>query len=99
MKVTSKLTLGNREYVFECDEKSEMESLNKAIVLADAPTICDECKNDNPNMFKFATNKTKEGNIYVKVHCEKCGADANLGQYKTGGFFWKGFEKYVRPSA
>lgn len=98
MKVTAKLTLGNREYVFEVDENDDLKTLNKAIVLADAPTICNECGNDNPTMFKLATNKTKKDEIYVKMHCEKCHADANLGNYRSGSFFWKNFEKYVKPS-
>ena len=97
MKVTTKLSLGARDYIFEVDEKDEMDSLHKAIVLSDAPTVCDECKNDNPNMMRLITNKDKESNTYVNMHCEKCGANAKLGQYKVGGFFWHKFVKYVKP--
>ena len=98
MKVTTKLSLGMKEYVFEVDENCEMDSLHKAIVLCDAPTKCDECGNDNPNMMHLITNKDKETNTYVNNHCDKCGANAKLGQYKAGGFFWHKFVKYVKPS-
>ena len=98
MKVTTKLSLGNKDYIFEADEKDSMESLHQAIVLSDAPTLCDECGNDNPNMFKLITNKDKESNTYVNMHCNKCGANAKLGQYKSSGYFWHSFKKYVKDS-
>jgi hypothetical protein len=72
-----------------------LDSLHKAIVLADAPMLCDECGNDNPMELKMVTNKDKESNTYVNVECCKCHAKAKLGQYKSGGFFWHKFEKYV----
>jgi len=57
--------------------------------------VCDECGNDNPTQFKLASNKDKESNIYVNVRCQKCGADAKLGLYKSGGYFFHKFVKYV----
>ena len=71
-----------------------MTALHKAIVLGNRPTYCHECKNTGD--FKMDSNKDKEGNTYVNVICKKCGARAKLGQYKTGGYFWHKFEKYVK---
>ena len=87
-----KVTHGGSDYQFEIEEKSEKETLNKAITFGNPPKECSLCKSDN---VLFTTNKDKEGNIYVNVKCEGCGARSKLGEYKTGGFFWHDFEKYV----
>lgn len=87
--------MGGIAYEFELDEKDEMDTLNKAITLANPPTYCTLCKNQDKGAFTLTTNKDKEGNIYVNVKCEKCGGKAKLGLYKAGGFFWhRDFEKY-----
>ena len=77
----------------EIDERDEMETLSKAIVLGNSPKRCNACGNVEANY--LTSNKDKEGNIYVNVKCAKCGARAKLGQYKAGGYFWHDFEKYV----
>lgn len=85
VKLTERITL-------EIDERDEMETLAKAIVLTHPKRICDECK--NKDVFYLTANKDKEGNVYINYKCGVCGARSKLGQYKTGGFFWKNFEKY-----
>jgi hypothetical protein len=100
MKATVKTKLGNVEYTFEIDEKSEMDTLHKIAVLGNPPILCDECCNDKPEQFKLGSNKDKEGNCYVYIECLKCTAKAKLGQYKAGGgYFWHHFEKYVKKVA
>lgn len=89
--------MGNVSYQFEIDEKDEMESLHRAIILGNPPTVCDICQNNDSAKMKLTSNKDKEGNIYVKVRCT-CGAEAKLGQYKAGGFFWHDFKIYVKDS-
>jgi hypothetical protein len=99
MIIRTKISLNNTEYEFEVDEKSEMETLNKAITLSNPPTCCTVCKNSDKSKFKFTSNKDKEGNIYVNIKCI-CGAKAKLGLYKTGGFFWhREFKVYVKDQS
>lgn len=77
----------------EIDERDEMETLAKAIVLGNPPKKCDEC--GNTEGLHYTGNKDAEGNVYVNFKCAKCGARAKLGRYKSGGFFWRRFERYV----
>lgn len=92
MKATIKIA-GNMQ--LEIDERDEMETLHKAIVLANPLKKCNEC--DNTQGFYYTSNKDKEGNIYVNYKCPTCGARSKLGQYKAGGYFWHNFEKW-QPS-
>lgn len=86
----------NTQYQFEADEKDEFEALNKIITLCNPPTHCTKCGNADPAQFHLTSNKDKEGNMYVSIKC-KCGAKANLGKLKAGGFFWhREFEVYVK---
>ena len=90
MTTNVKFKLGGVVYELTFDEKDEIETLHKAITLANPPRICDVC---NATDVYFTSNKDKEGNTYVNVKC-KCGARAKLGRYKVGGFFWHRFEVY-----
>jgi len=76
----------------EIDERDEMETLSKAIVLSNPKR---KCLCGNTEGLYMTSNKDKEGNVYVNVKCPKCGARSKLGLYKSGGFFWHDFEKYV----
>lgn len=87
-----KFNLGGADYQLEIDEKGELDTLHKMIVLSNPPRYCQLCKNTED--FVFTSNKDKEGNTYINVRCKKCGATAKLGQYKAGGYFWHQFEKY-----
>ncbi len=90
MKAT--ISLG-RKITLEIDERDEMETLHKAIILSSPKTYCNECgKNIEPY---FSSNKDKEGNVYVNAKCPLCGARSKLGRYKVGGYFWHDYEKYV----
>jgi hypothetical protein len=75
----------------EIDERSEMETLHKAVVLSNPRN---KCVCGNVQGFYLTSNKDKEGNTYINVKCSKCGARSKLGQYKTGGYFWHDFEVY-----
>ncbi len=76
----------------EIDERDEMETLSKAIVLSSPRR---KCICGNTEGLYFTSNKDKEGNVYVNYKCPKCGARSKLGRYKTSGYFWHDFEKYV----
>ena len=81
----------------EISEQKEMETLHKAIVLSEPRNYCNLCQ--NKSNFYLTTNKDKEGNVYVNNKCGQCGARSKLGQYKTGGYFWREFELYKKPNA
>lgn len=95
MKISVNTTLGKTNYQFDIDERSDIEGLHKAAVLGNPPTYCHECKNADASKFALDSNKDKEGNTYVNVVCKACFAKAKLGLYKTGGYFFHKFEKYV----
>jgi len=89
MKATVKL---NERVTLMIEEQKEMETLHKAIILANYPKVCSKC---NGGAVILDSNKDKEANVYVNVVCLKCGAKAKLGQYKAGGYFWhRDFEIY-----
>jgi hypothetical protein len=94
MVVKVNLKLGGNSYQFEFDEKDEMETLHKAVVLSNPLSKCDSCGNEDRENMYFTSNKDKEGNVYVNVKCGSCGARSKLGQYKAGGYFWHQFEVY-----
>lgn len=100
MKVIGKVKIGGVVYEFEADEKDELDSLNKVITLANPRMTCNVCKDVGFENKKFTTNKstTDKGTFtFVNLKC-KCGAKSALGQYKTGGYFWKDYEQY-QPKA
>lgn len=82
------VTLGDRIRL-EIDERSEMDTLHKAVILSNPRR---KCVCGNVEGFYLSTNKDKEGNTYINNKCPKCGARSKLGQYKTGGYFWHDFE-------
>jgi hypothetical protein len=94
MIAKANIKLGKVAYQFEIDEKDEMDTLHKIIVLTNPRRVCNECKNDDRNLMYFTTNKDKEGNTYINVKCAKCQARSKLGLYKAGGYFWHDFEIY-----
>jgi len=98
MKANVKTRLGSVEYGFEVEEKTEIETLHKIAVLGNPPKFCDECSNDDVSKFALTSNKDKEANCYVNVECGVCGAKAKLGLYKSGGYFWHRFVKYIPKS-
>jgi len=95
MEIIVESQWGRSKYTMKLEEKSVKETLNMAITLGNPPHYCHACKNIDSNKFSPDTNRDKDGNIYINTKCELCGAKSGLGTYKTGGFFWKKFEKYV----
>jgi hypothetical protein len=103
MKVTATKKIGGVDFTFEVEEASELEALQKGITLGNIPHYCNCCK--GYENFKLKSNKDKENNIYVNVICMNkkadgsyCNAQAKLGQYKSGGWFWHPF-KYVEKKS
>ena len=94
MKAKANVQLGGVSYQFEIDEKEEMDTLHKIIVLSNPRRSCDLCQNNDRDKLYLTSNKDKEGNTYINVKCV-CGGRSKLGKYKAGGYFWHDFEKYV----
>jgi len=95
MQAVVTFKVGEVSYQLNIDERGEMETLHKMIVLGNPPQYCKELPKGR---FSLETNKDQEGNIYVNMVCK--GKDesgefkvykAKLGQYKAGGYFWHGF--------
>lgn len=97
MNIEVLATIGDSQYKFKFDEKDPKETLLLASIFGETPKYCHECSNNQ--YFGLGANKDKEGNIYVYITCKKCFAKANLGSYKTGGYFWKKFEKYEKQGS
>ena len=73
MKAT--ISLG-RKITLEIDERDEMETLHKAIILSSPKTYCNECgKNIEPY---FSSNKDKEGNVYINANALCAEQEVNL---------------------
>ena len=96
MKATAEVKTQSSTLKFEFDDQKEIDAIHKAIIIGNPPYKCDVC--GNKDFFKFDSNKNSEGHVFVNYVCRKCGAKAKLGQYKSGGYFWHKFEKYVKPS-
>lgn len=94
MKVQTSFLMGAVTYNMEFEGKNDMDTLHNSIVLSNPPRFCQCCQ--NTEFFNLDSNKDKDGNIYVNVVCKKCFAKAKLGQYKSGGYFFHKFEKYVK---
>jgi len=92
MIAKAQFKLGEATYSFEVEEKDTKDTLSQIITLANPPRKCDVCKTEGGKY--LYTNRDTEGNIYIKVNCP-CGAQAKLGSYKAGGYFWHDFVKYV----
>lgn len=91
MKISIKKQIGNSEIIFQIDKDKDKEALSMAGFLSETPTICSICKSKN---ISLSANKA-DGYTFIKVKCE-CGATAQMGEYKDGGFFWKKFEIYQK---
>lgn len=100
MKINVNVKVGKGSMTVQVEDVKEKEALNKAITLCYPPEYCHVCQNSDPMKFKLDSNKDKEGNVYINTVCLKdsCFAKAKLGEYKTGGYFWHKFEKYVKPN-
>jgi hypothetical protein len=85
--------MGASTYQFEIEEKDEMDTLHKAIVLTNPRKRC-QCGDVSYENKYFTSNKDKEGNTYINVKCSKCSAKSKLGRYKAGGYFWHEYEIY-----
>lgn len=88
MQIKVKRTMGDAVAEIEVEGKD----IKEAMLMATVFTQQDYCSLCNNAKIYWNSNKDKEGNIYIKRRCSKCGAESKLGNYKTGGYFWHKFE-------
>lgn len=89
--------IGNTELKF--DGKNFEDVIKDAGALSQA-TQCGLCKSKNLGLdYRCAKGKDGTENAgksfdYYSIKCLDCTAKAELGEYQTGGFFLKKWEKY-----
>jgi hypothetical protein len=93
MKIQITKLVGGDNYIFTIEDEQDMGALFKAGFLASMPTKCNECGEENVHLASNKATSDKGTFIFVYMQCV-CGAKAQIGQYQTGGLFWKKFEKY-----
>lgn len=97
---TVKRKIGDTVYEVSADEKDERENFAHTLWLAQAPKKCGLCESTDVHLSVNKATSDKDGKTYtfVKMLCNNCNARAQLGEYQTGGFFWKGWEEYTPPA-
>lgn len=94
-KVNKKL--GDTMYQFEVDGKDVIDVLSDMAQLSSMPDYCPLCKSSFCNLEMNKAKDDKGGEYtFVYVRCKKCNAKAQMGQYKSGGIYWKKFEKFEK---
>lgn len=105
MKAIVKLT---PKIDIEIEERTGLDTLYAAINLAGVRDFCTEC--GKPTKPQLTARKAKDAKgvefVYIEAVCKNilgkeadgkpkyCWAKSGLGQYQTGGFFWKKYERY-----
>jgi hypothetical protein len=98
MEINVNKQMGNTSLEVTINEKDEKEALAKAIIFTQ-PDICGLCKKENIVWNANKVNiKEKDTHTYIKRRCLSCGAVSVLGEFKTGGYFWKKWSKYNRST-
>jgi hypothetical protein len=94
MRINILKKVGNDTYSFDVDKEKELEAMADAGFLASMPTVCGNCKSAFVNLDSNKSSTEKGTFTFVYMRCRKCGAKAQVGQYKAGGFYWKKWEVF-----
>jgi hypothetical protein len=96
MEIIVNKHMGNTSLEVTISEKDEKEAIAKALIFTQ-PDICGLCKKENIVWNANKVNiKEKDTHTYIKRRCLSCGAVSVLGEFKTGGYFWKKWSKYKK---
>lgn len=96
MNIKIQKQIQNTKLDIEIEDRSDKEALAKALFFA-APDKCGLCEGQN---VYWNANKSKDDKgqsfTYIKRVCANpnCQAASTMGEYQTGGFFWKKWEIY-----
>ena len=95
MIIKLKKKLGTTEYEFIMEGIKPFDVLQEAAQMSQMPDLCPLCNSDDTLELQMNKSKSEKGEFtFIYVYCKHCNAKAQIGQYKTGGIFWKPFEKY-----
>lgn len=98
MKIKAQFTIGNDNLTFEAAEGADLKKELLSLINLKPRLFCDACSNKEATAFRLFGSE-KDAFIYIKIICNKCGAQSNLGTYKNNkGYFWKKFEKYEKAA-
>lgn len=100
LKANISKKIGDVEYSFQVEEERGKNLLANASFFGDIPSKCGVCGSENVHL-NMNKAKAKDGSgeyTYLKVICKDCNARSQLGEYKSGGYFWKNWEEYKIPS-
>lgn len=86
--------VGDVNYEIEVEEKDVKDTLLNLIVLSNPPLYNPITKNGDPRKFKLDARKDKDGNVYINCVDKTDGSASSLGTFKSGGYFWKPFERW-----
>jgi len=96
MQIKVKKQLGKAILEIDIEERNDKEAIAKALVFTQ-PDYCSLCKGNNVIWIQNKANTEDGGSyVYIKRKClnPKCLAESTLGEYKSGGYFWKPWEIY-----
>lgn len=94
MKVTSSVQIGDVSLTFEIEDVNVKAAMLEAIGLATPREVCNICGHVGLEEKRPQSRKTKGGEYtYIEVVCP-CGAKSVLTDYKTGGHYWREYERY-----
>ena len=97
IKVKRNFPHSHSQMEINVEEKDPKEALAMATVFTE-PDKCLNCGNTEGIIWQANKAKSDKGGYftYVKRICPKCKASSSLGEYVTGGFFWKNWEVYSK---
>ena len=89
--IKSKITkqIGDVNFSFEIEEEKEFDVLEKSSLFGCMPDECGLCKSKD---VVLSAHRAQEY-TFVEIKCKECGATAQLGSYKKGGYYWKNWEE------
>jgi len=95
MKIILNKKIGDEAFQFEAEGKDTFDTLVDIAQLSTMPDYCPLCESKFVQL-EMNKGKSETGEFtFVYVRCKKCNAKAQIGQYKSGGIFWKKFEAYI----
>ena len=95
MQIQINKKVGDTEFKFIVEGRNAFEALQEAAQVSSIPDYCPFCKGDEALQLEMSKAKSEKGEFtFVYIKCKSCLAKAQIGQFKSGGVFWKRFEKY-----
>ena len=95
MQIKIQKNIGGTNFDFTVVEEKTFDALEQAAQVSSIPDYCPFCKGDEALQLEMNKSKSEKGEFtFVYIKCKACGAKAQVGQFKSGGIFWKKFEQF-----